>query len=63
MVRLSGLYDTHKGPHTYWLQLASQGSAVASCGDTKVNMLHYEDAASATVNALRYDHSSAAVGR
>lgn len=48
VVRLAGLYDALRGPHTYWLK---QGKVEAS-EDGALNMLHYEDAAGVCVHAL-----------
>ena len=53
VLRLSGLYDIHRGPHEYWLRRARQGIPVESSGASLLNMLHYEDAASATVKAIK----------
>ena len=48
VVRLAGLYTADRGPHTFWLK----NGTVDSNADGLVNMLHYEDAASAAVAAL-----------
>jgi len=48
VIRLAGLYDEKRGPHSYWLRAGS----VEGNEDGRVNMLHYEDAASACVAAL-----------
>ena len=47
-LRLAGLYDTERGAHAYWLKAGKVG------GDPegKLNLLHYDDAASAVVAAL-----------
>ena len=48
VVRLAGLYTADRGPHTFWLK----NGTVDSNADGLVNMLHYEDAASAAVATL-----------
>ena len=48
VMRLAGLYTSTRGPHTMWIK----SGAVDSNADGIVNMLHYEDAASAAVEAL-----------
>ena len=48
MLRLAGLYDETRGPHTYWLK----NGTVQGSGDIYINMLHYEDAAAAAIAAL-----------
>lgn len=54
MIRLAGLYSERRGPHTYWLNKARDGAGtvlgiIQGSGDGQLNMLHYEDAASAVV--------------
>lgn len=54
MIRLAGLYTESRGPHSYWLNKAKEGAGTAEgviqgSGDAHLNMLHYEDAASAVV--------------
>jgi hypothetical protein len=44
-VRLAGLYSDKRGPHTFWLK----NGTVSASADGLVNMLHYEDAASAAI--------------
>jgi len=46
---LSGLYTPTRGPHSYWLR----NGTVDSNADGVVNMLHYEDAASVIIAALK----------
>lgn len=48
IMRLAGLYDAQRGPHSFWLR---QGSVEGNSEGT-LNMLHYEDAASACIRAL-----------
>ena len=48
IMRLAGLYTKDKGPHTFWLKCGE----VESNADGMVNLIHYEDAASAVVTAL-----------
>ena len=43
-----GLYNTMRGPHTFWLR----NGTVDGNADGLINMLHYEDAAEACVAAL-----------
>ena len=54
VIRLAGLYTKTRGPHSYWLNKAKQGAGtelgvIQGSGDGQLNMLHYEDAASAVV--------------
>jgi hypothetical protein len=59
VIRLAGLYTATRGPHSYWLQRAkdlagSPEAAIIQGSATDVlNMLHYEDAASAVLALLR----------
>ena len=48
VMRLAGLYNAQRGPHTYWLRAGT----VEGNEDAMVNMLHYEDAAAVCVAAL-----------
>jgi nucleoside-diphosphate-sugar epimerase len=48
-LRLAGLYDMDRGPHNFWL---TKGS-VAGSPSGIVNLLHYDDAASACLAAIR----------
>jgi len=48
VVRLSGLYHSQRGAHMYFLKTPT----VASRPDAWVNLVHYEDAATACVEAL-----------
>ena len=48
VVRLAGLYDLHRGPHTFWLkQETVQGNPQGL-----INMVHYYDAARAVISTL-----------
>jgi len=49
ILRLAGLYNEMRGPHTYWLKAGE----VSSNADGIVNMLHYEDAAAAAIAAIK----------
>lgn len=51
VVRLAGLYTENRGPHTFWFKRASQGLPIETNADGVINMLHYEDAASVTIQA------------
>lgn len=51
VIRLSGLYTETRGPHTYWLRKGAEGEMIDAAADGIINMLHYEDAAMATVSA------------
>ena len=66
-LRLAGLYSLDRGAHNYWLEKFGGSSssssssstnneiipgAVPSRGDGIINLLHYEDAASAVISAL-----------
>ena len=58
MLRLAGLYTATRGPHAYWLQRARDmaGTAAATragAADSVLNLLHYEDAASAILALIR----------
>lgn len=45
IVRLAGLYNDHRGPHSYYLRLAKEGKTLPTNEDGLINLLHYEDAA------------------
>ena len=49
VLRLAGLYTARRGAHTYFMRMPE----VPSRGDGYLNLLHYADAASAAVAALR----------
>ncbi|KAJ1461273.1 hypothetical protein M885DRAFT_507162 [Pelagophyceae sp. CCMP2097] len=49
VLRLAGLYSLERGPHSYWLKQTS----VDARPDGVVNLLHYDDAATASIAALR----------
>lgn len=54
VMRLAGLYTERRGPHSYWLNKAREGAGtelgvIQGSADGQLNMLHYEDAASAVV--------------
>ncbi len=51
VLRLAGLYTLERGAHNYWLEKCPDG--VAGREDGIVNLLHYDDAASACVAALK----------
>jgi len=51
VLRLAGLYTLERGAHNYWLEKCPDG--VAGREDGIVNLLHYDDAASACAAALR----------
>lgn len=51
-VRLAGLYNDNRGPHTYWIKLAKEGKVIESNADGFVNMIHYDDAASIVITAV-----------
>lgn len=53
IMRLAGLYTESRGAHTFWLRKAKQGLPIESNPDGLVNLLHYEDAAAATVALAR----------
>lgn len=61
VVRLAGLYTATRGPHSFWLEKtrsagASDGvQAMQQRGSSAslVNMVHYEDAAAATIAAAK----------
>jgi nucleoside-diphosphate-sugar epimerase len=48
-LRLAGLYSLERGPHNFWITK----SLVESSPQGLINMLHYDDAASACLAALR----------
>lgn len=48
VLRLAGLYTLDRGAHNYWLERGD----VKGRGDGIINLLHYDDAASACVAAL-----------
>jgi len=49
VVRLAGLYSLDAGPHSYWLRTGT----IRGRPDGRINMIHYEDAASLCVAALQ----------
>lgn len=54
MIRLAGLYTTTRGLHAYWLHRARDSkdpkdATIPGAADAVVNLLHYEDAASAVL--------------
>ena len=55
-LRLAGLYALERGAHNYWLEKFGTGTkgggSVQGRGDGIVNLLHYDDAASAVLAAL-----------
>ena len=38
-----------RGPHSYWFKQAASGAIIDTHSNGLVNMLHYEDAAAATI--------------
>jgi len=51
-LRLAGLYTLERGAHNYWLEKCSE-SGIQGREDGIVNLLHYDDAASAVLAALQ----------
>ena len=51
VLRLSGLYHSWRGPHTFWMQAGESKTNP----NAVVNMIHYEDAASLAVAILKGD--------
>lgn len=51
VLRLSGLYTLERGAHNYWLEKSN--GVVKGRDDGIINLLHYDDAASSVVSALR----------
>jgi len=51
-LRLAGLYTLERGAHNYWLDGTAKGRKTLGRADGIVNLLHYEDAASAVLAAL-----------
>jgi hypothetical protein len=49
VLRLAGLYTPERGAHNYWLSQEK----VDQWGDGLINLLHYEDAASGAIAAIR----------
>lgn len=49
-LRLAGLYTLERGAHSFWL---NSGKDVSGPADGIINLLHYDDAASACLAALR----------
>jgi len=54
-LRLAGLYTLERGAHNYWLEKCSE-SGIQGREDGIVNLLHYDDAASAVLAALHVGH-------
>jgi nucleoside-diphosphate-sugar epimerase len=52
VLRLAGLYLLERGAHSYWLR---SGKAVDGRSDGIINLLHYDDAASACLASLLSD--------
>jgi len=48
VLRLAGLYDIDRGPHSYWLKVG----AVKGYPEGLINLVHYDDAAAAAAAAL-----------
>uniref|UniRef100_A0A7S4QJR8 NAD-dependent epimerase/dehydratase domain-containing protein n=3 Tax=Ditylum brightwellii TaxID=49249 RepID=A0A7S4QJR8_9STRA len=54
ILRLAGLYNLDRGAHNYWLvQYKTNQKEVMGSEDAIINLLHYEDAASACLYALK----------
>jgi len=51
-LRLAGLYTLERGAHNYWLEKCSD-TGIQGREDGIVNLLHYDDAASAALAAVR----------
>lgn len=51
VVRLAGLYTADRGPHSFWLR----SPKVDGSADGIINLVHYEDAASAVLGAALYN--------
>lgn len=49
VLRLTGLYTVSRGPHSYWIRAGT----VRGSPEGVINLVHYEDAARAVVQALR----------
>jgi nucleoside-diphosphate-sugar epimerase len=49
-LRLAGLYNLQRGPHNFWL---TSSKPIAGAPEGLVNLLHYDDAASACLAALQ----------
>lgn len=49
-LRLAGLYNLERGAHNYWI---TNGKPISGSPKTFINQLHYEDAASACIAALK----------
>ena len=52
VLRLAGLYNRNRGAHNYYLM--SKKDVLPGRGDYLVNLLHYDDAASACISTLNY---------
>lgn len=55
VLRLAGLYSRNRGAHNYYL--TSNKDILPGREDYLVNLLHYDDAASACISALNYHNS------
>eukprot|EP00435_Cladocopium_sp_Y103_P070465 s103_g35.t1 len=49
VLRLAGLYDLERGPHSYWLKVG----VVKGAPEGLINLVHYDDAAQAVVDAIK----------
>jgi nucleoside-diphosphate-sugar epimerase len=56
VLRLAGLYNLERGAHSYWLR---KGGEIEGRPDGIINLLHYDDAASACVAALTASNDDA----
>jgi nucleoside-diphosphate-sugar epimerase len=50
VLRLAGLYNLDRGAHNFWL---TSGKPISGLPEGIINLLHYEDAASACLSALK----------
>ena len=53
ILRLSGLYSSTRGPHSYWLK---QIQSLPPDEGNIINLIHYEDAAKASIKVLEKGH-------
>eukprot|EP01038_Epipyxis_sp_PR26KG_P011506 gene11506-15412_t len=52
IVRLAGLYTSTRGPHSYWMRKSIANETIDGSANGLINMLHYEDAASAMIATM-----------
>lgn len=53
VLRLAGLYNRLRGPHSYWMKLAAEQRKIETNANGLVNLIHYEDAADLVLAALQ----------